>query len=94
MEGAEWHGRDAVAHSWQRQFESVFEHVRTDFVSFEAGPGGYLSRLRAYARAHGSGIELDWNAYFVTHIRGDLITEVWTFNHEAEARRQAGLDAE
>ena|SRR5690349_9101156 len=92
MEGQEWRGHEAVAHSWQRQFQSVFEHMHSDFESYEAGPGGHLALLRAHARARGSGIDLEWNAYFVTRIRGDLITELWSFTHESEARAQAGLE--
>jgi ketosteroid isomerase-like protein len=94
MEGQEWHGREAVAQSWNEQFDAVFEQARSDFEAFETGANAHLATLRGHARARGSGIDLDWRAYFVALIDEDLITELWVFNHEDEARRQAGLDAE
>jgi|RhiMetdeSRZDD1v2_1073273.scaffolds.fasta_scaffold06999_13 ketosteroid isomerase-like protein len=91
MEGQEWHGRDAISHAWKKQFDTVFEHGRTDFEGYEAGPDGHLSAVRVHARARGSGMDLDWRTYFVVSIDGDRITEVWGFDHEPEARAQAGL---
>ena len=93
MEGQEWRGRDAISHSWKRQFDSVFEHVRTEFDTYESGPNGDLAVVRARGRARGSGMDLDWRTYFVITVEDDLITEVWVFDHETEARRQAGLAA-
>jgi ketosteroid isomerase-like protein len=94
LEGQEWHGRDAISHAWKKQFDSVFENVHTEFESYEAGPGGHMTTVLGHVRARGSGMDIEVHSYFVVTVDGDLITEVWVFDHEAEARRQAGLDAE
>ena len=76
MEGQEWRGRDAFAHAWHKQFDSVFVHVHTDFEAYEAGPNGHMATIRGHGRAHASGIDLKWHSYFVVTVDGDLITEV------------------
>ena len=91
MEGQEWRGREVIAHAWKKQFDSVFENVHTEFENYEAGPGGHMTTARGHVRARGSGMEIQVPSYFVATIEGDLITELWVFNQEAQARRQAGL---
>jgi hypothetical protein len=90
-DGDVWHGRDAVAPLLREMFGSVFTSVEYKVEDTTRGPGGWLLRARESVDQE-RGMKLEWEEFVVMQFQGGLISRMWVFYDEAQAREQAGND--
>jgi ketosteroid isomerase-like protein len=94
LEGDVWRGRDAFERDWRAQFETVFSEVRSEVTELVEAPQGWYVATHTIARAGESGMELEWDSFWLAHLADDLVKEIWVFQERGQARRAAGLERE
>ena len=91
-EGDVWHGREALAKDWRDQFDSVFSELRAEPLELFRAPRGWYAVVRSTARAEASGIDVEWQVFFVLRLEDGRFKKAWLFLDEGDARERAGLD--
>jgi ketosteroid isomerase-like protein len=90
-EGDLWCGRDELRSMLHEQFDAVFDAGRVEVRSVMHAPGGWLVAIRHQVQAQTSGMDLEWEAWFLMTLKDGLITENRVFLHREAAEQAAGI---
>jgi ketosteroid isomerase-like protein len=91
-EGDLWCGRDELRSQLHDQFDVVFDAGTVEVVSITRAPQGWLVPIRHSVKAQTSHMDLQWAAWFLMTVEGDLIKENRVFLDREQAEQAAGIE--
>jgi ketosteroid isomerase-like protein len=87
-----YEGRDAVRQSWE-DWPSEWEDFRIELVDvIDVDDDTLIGVTRQRGRGHESGIEMDFEVFFVTRSRNGLTERMEMFFSRAQALKAVGLE--
>jgi ketosteroid isomerase-like protein len=89
-----YEGRDAAIRSWE-DWPQQWEDFRIELVEvIDVDDDTVISVTRQHGRGRDSGIEMEFDVYFVFHARDELMTRLEMFFSREQALKAAGAPPE
>jgi ketosteroid isomerase-like protein len=90
-EGDLWCGREELRRQLHDQFDAVFDAGTVAVESITRAPRGWFVPIRHSVQAQTSGMDLQWEAWFLMTVEDGLITGNRVFLNREQAEQAAEL---